>query len=223
MKGIIGWVSILISGVNAVKYFGITPSISGYTTIENYVANFKDDNYEIVSILGNHNHDEKVISDYLATANMYNMTLREALPQAKGHAALVKRDTQVTCTTAKVTDTLGEEKVGNICNALATVAGGTYGAVSMVIYSKNCHDATNGALTFCNILIGFFGGGGGILTANTVVMYCPNLLNQFDTQCKNEGGTVQDTVSKNEMTESISQVDRNCDQVSGPCTTFSDV
>lgn len=220
MKYALGLLTLAVSAVANVEYFGFTPSKDVHTLLQGHAgAVNKSGTHEITHIISSGDRTGKDLDHFFANTLVNNVTLHDILNPPAEHGALEKRKTTVACSKSQVIDKLGDETTENICSAMASVGGAIVGGVVVIVSGKSCSVASNGQPTFCQVVVGATGAGTGGLTFDRLKYYCPKIMGQFMTcEGTSASGNADGAVS---MTKQVTQVDKHCSDYNNPCSTIS--
>lgn len=213
-----------IYAVSAVQYYGFTPDIKLYNSIDRLASLINSEDKELVSVFKTNDFDSPESAKFLQSYFATNVTFHELFADKKPIDSLEKRAAvNVACNgNTKVTDRIGETATKHICYGLSSlVGGGGVAAIGAVVHSKTCATRPEGHQTFCYVLLAFSGGAAGAMSIYEVNEFCPQFLNIFDDGCKGAGGSGNAEDGKLKAVEEITQTDSSCSDYRSPCTEIN--
>jgi len=225
MKNIVVLISLCFSFVNAVEYFGFTPTISQYNDMNAYSNSLQQYGVESIAVLGTNDTSGIDAVNFLAAMGIYNTTLDtlQGWPSITGvESTLLDKRAPIHYECRKSKVHFGDEGNFQICLGVAALATAGVNSITLAIKSKTCTVVENGQGTFCTGFFTFTAAASTVISAAEVNRYCPVLLKYLTTTCKDEGGVAQN-VDGYKLSETVNQGAANCNNIVGACsaTTLS--
>lgn len=205
-----------IYGTNAVKHYGMIPSVDMHNTVQEHAKKFLENDMELVSVFMTNNHHVHNGSDFLSEIGEYNKTVNDIFASSIhsfGESVIRARNpVNGKCEGhGNIHDNLSDDQINLICGSLAGGAGQAVSTIIEVVESKVCTEAGTGhPLPSCKTIIGFIRGTGQGFTTIEVNQYCPAFLSFF-VGCKGNNAKAHAEDNKIEMTAFNSQKDYDCD------------
>lgn len=215
-------VCFCISATNAVKHYGMVPSVDMHNTIQEHAMKFLETDMELVSVFTANNHDVHNGTDFLSDIGIYNQTINDIFASAihSFDESPIKARNPVNgkCEGhGNIHDNLNDDQINLICGTLAGGAGQAVNTIIEVVESKVCTEAGTGhPLPSCKTIVGFIRGSGQGFTTIEVNNYCPAFLSLF-VGCKGNNAKAYAENRGIEMTAFNTQKDYNCDTSKEKC------
>lgn len=211
-----------ISATNAVKHYGMIPSVDVHNTVQEHAKKFLENDMELVSVFTTDNHHVHNGSDFLSEIGIYNKTVNDIFAlsthSSRESAIGARNPVNGKCQGhGNIHDNLSDDQIKLICGSLAGGAGQAVSTIIEVVESKVCTEAGTGhPLQSYKTIVGFFKGTGQGFTTIEVNNYCPAFLSFF-VGCKGNNAKAHAESNKIEMTVFNSQKDYNCDTTKEKC------
>ncbi|ODM21320.1 hypothetical protein SI65_02163 [Aspergillus cristatus] len=211
-----------ISATNAVKHYGMIPSVDVHNTIQEHAKKFLENDMELVSVFTTDNHHVHNGSDFLTEIGIYDKTVADIFASSihsSGESAIGARDpVNGKCQGhGNIQDNLSDAQIKLICGGLSQVAAGSVNAIIEVVESTVRTEAGTGhPLPSCKTIIGFFKFTGAGFTGVEANNFCPDFVSLF-VGCKGSDTKAYAENNKIEMSAFNSQKDYNCDNGGEKC------